>query len=472
MSVAEVPHAQKYQESGVSGRKAPGIVDSCRVGRTACGEAAVAGAWAGLPWAGRIRCAEGWGRMNEIPPNEVGRRVREIRLWRGLSLTAAAGLAGISYGYLGRLERGEQALTNRRTLEHIAQALRVAPSEFNGQPWEPGGAMTSEAHAGLLAIESALEICELGEDPGGGLREWPALEADLAKAEKLREATDYAAVCALAPRLLIELHAAYVRRPDLRPQVLVGLIRCYYPLATTAKRLGVRGLPIMMVKAAQSCAEELAAPAWIGFASWLRGIVSGAMSREQQYRRSIATADRIGSHLGDPEVAQAYGMIHLSAALAAAVQRDRSTAETHLAEAASVAARLDEEIGAFGRLWFGRTNVDVWRASIGLELGDGVAAVQRAAHVAVDAIPSPSRRANYYAEAGCALLAEPRYQDRGVELLVKAESLAPQQVRSDIFVRDAVAGKLRSARRDAAGRELRGLAWRLGIAPESPPLRP
>ncbi|MBF6277230.1 helix-turn-helix transcriptional regulator [Nocardia nova] len=50
-----------------------------------------------------------------IPPNDLGRRLREIRAWRGLSLEAAAGLAGISYGYLGKLERGEKSLENRRT---------------------------------------------------------------------------------------------------------------------------------------------------------------------------------------------------------------------------------------------------------------------------------------------------------------------------------------------------------------------
>ncbi|PPJ01128.1 hypothetical protein C5E51_34640 [Nocardia nova] len=33
---------------------------------------------------------------------------REIRAWRGLSLEAAAGLAGISYEYLGKLERGRR----------------------------------------------------------------------------------------------------------------------------------------------------------------------------------------------------------------------------------------------------------------------------------------------------------------------------------------------------------------------------
>lgn len=403
--------------------------------------------------------------MTDIPPNDVGRRLREIRAWRGQSLDVVAGLAGISYGYLGRLERGEQPLTNRGTLEAIARALKVSPSEFNGQPWEITDAQGAEAYAGLITVENALEVCELGSDPGTEIREWSAIAADLAALEIVRESTDYAAACALAPSLLTELHSAYVRRPQWRREVLVGIIRCYYALAQTTKRLGVRGLPIMIVKAAQACAEELESPAWIGFAVWLRGSIAGSLSRSQQYARAVRTADRLTPHLDDSSALQAYGMLHLSAALAGAVQCDRDTANTHLAEAEAVAARMDQEVGSFGRLWFGRTNVGIWRSSIGMELGDGVQAVELAQNMPIDSIPSPSRRANYYAEAGRTLLAEPKFRESGLDLLMRAEDIAPQQVRTDFFVREAIADQLRTARRDAGGRNLRGLAWRLGIAP-------
>ncbi len=50
-------------------------------------------------------------------------------------------------------------------------------------------------------------------------------------------------------------------------------------------------------------------------------------------------------------------------------------------------------------------------------------------------------------------------------VLVHAERLAPQRIRNDVIVREVVAGLLRRARRDAGGRELRGLAWRMGVAP-------
>ncbi|NKY27311.1 helix-turn-helix domain-containing protein [Nocardia gamkensis] len=407
--------------------------------------------------------------MNDIPPNEVGRRLREIRAWRGQSLEVVAGLAGISYGYLGRLERGEQPLSNRATLEAIARALKVSPSEFNGQPWETTDGPAAEAYAGLIAVENALEICELGTDPGTDIREWAEIAADLAALEVVRESTDYAAACVLAPGLLTELHSAYVRRPEWRREVLVGIIRCYYALAQTTKRLGVRGLPIMIVKAAHACAEELESPAWIGFAVWLRGSIAGSLSRSKQYDRAVRTADRLRPHLDDRSVLQAYGMLHLSAALAGAVQSDRDTANTHLAEAGAVAARMNEEVGSFARLWFGRTNVGMWRSSIGMELGDGPSAVEVARDLPVESIPSPSRRANYYAEAGRTLLAEPKFRDMGLALLMKAEDIAPQQVRTDFFVREAIADQLRTARRDAGGRNLRGLAWRLGIAPDLAP---
>jgi hypothetical protein len=52
-----------------------------------------------------------------------------------------------------------------------------------------------------------------------------------------------------------------------------------------------------------------------------------------------------------------------------------------------------------------------------------------------------------------------------VRVLLHAEQLAPQLIRTDVFVRETVADLLRQARRDAGGRELRGLAWRMGVAP-------
>ncbi|MGK8485440.1 helix-turn-helix domain-containing protein [Nocardia asiatica] len=404
--------------------------------------------------------------MNDIPPNEVGRRLREIRAWRGQSLQVVAGLAGISFGYLGRLERGEQALTNRHTLEGLARALRVSPSEFTGRPWETPDGSGMEAYAGVVAVEKALDVCQLGEDAGVQVRDWPEVRADIVRLEQHRATADYRAIGEVSPALLMELHSMYVRRPEFRQKILIGMIGCYFAMMVMAKRLGVRGIPLLAAKSAQNCAEELDSPAWRGAAMWMRGNVTGSLSRPQQYSRAVALADELTSSLDNPDVLQAYGMLHLSAALAAAVQTDRATAETHLDEASGIADRMDKDVGGFGRMWFGRVNVGIWRSSIAIELGDGPKAIEAVHGLDIESIPDPARLAGFYAEAGRVMLAEQQYRNTGLELLLKAEDIAPQRIRSDIFVRDAVAEQLRAARRDAGGRNLRGLAWRLGIAPE------
>ncbi|MGH3623118.1 MAG: hypothetical protein ACRDQ5_15200 [Sciscionella sp.] len=68
-------------------------------------------------------------------------------------------------------------------------------------------------------------------------------------------------------------------------------------------------------------------------------------------------------------------------------------------------------------------------------------------------------------DLGRSMLFEAKTRDQGLAALLKVETLAPQQVRNDVFVHEAVADQLRRARSDAGARELRGLAWRMGVAP-------
>lgn len=397
---------------------------------------------------------------------QLGRRLREIRSWRQLSIRVAAELSGISWGYLAQIERGEKPITNRRVLEALASSLRISPEELTEKPWASVDPVGSGAHAAVNAIEVALESFELGDDPGVPTRSWPEIESDVSTLVDLMHVhADYAAQGELAPRLMAELHAVYVREPNLRREALVGLIHCYSSACWVSKRLGGRGLPLLAARMAQQCAAELDEPQWLGYTTWLRGDAAGALSRSRQYSRAIRMADELRSGLDDPEVAQAYGMLHLSAALASAALRDKDLAETHLDEAGSIADRMASEVGTFGRLWFGRTNVGIWRVSLATEFGEGPRVAEIARDVHPGLIPSASRQAEFYADLGRSLISEPKTRDAGLQTILRAESLAPQRIRNDLFVREAVAGELRNARRDAGGRELRGLAWRMGVAP-------
>ncbi len=79
------------------------------------------------------------GQMGEI----IGQnRIREEREAQGLSLEALAGNAGLSTGYLSRMEKGERNVS-LKNLQKIAEALRVPMAEL------VGGEARAEDHKGV-----------------------------------------------------------------------------------------------------------------------------------------------------------------------------------------------------------------------------------------------------------------------------------------------------------------------------------
>lgn len=213
----------------------------------------------------------------------------------------------------------------------------------------------------------------------------------------------------------------------------------------------------------RQCAEALGEEVWLGYAVWLRGGATGRLDRAAQYRRSVAAAQTLTGQLDSGDALQACGMLHLSAALAAAAQADHATAATHLQEASALAARLDTEVGTWEHLLFGPTNIGVWKTSIAVEVGEHGQAVEAAKVVRPELLPNP-RQAQFGADLGRALVVDNKTREKGVRVLLRAEQLCPQLIHNDLFVRDTVSNLLRQARRDAGGRELRGLAWRMGVA--------
>jgi transcriptional regulator with XRE-family HTH domain len=408
--------------------------------------------------------ARGKGSVDEA--KEFGKRFREVRSWRDLTLREAAGLAGLSFSFWGQVERGDKAVNTRHTLEAMAAALRVHPTELTGQPWTRQNTASAEADVARESIEIALERYALGVDPEVALRPWPQITADLTRlVTTMRWIGDYAAQSELAPVLIGELHGAYVRLPHQRPEVLVGLMDAYSSAMWTTKRLGARGLPSLAAGAVQQCAETLGDPVWLGYAAWLRGAATGQLDRAGQYRRSVVAAESLTSRLDCSDALQACGMLHLSAAWAAGSQADRDTATAHLQEAAVLAARMDTEVGTWAHLGFGPNTVGIWKTSTALELREHGQALEAAKTVHPELQPSTALQAGFWTDVGQALAAKKKTRDGAVRVLVHAEQLAPQKIHHDVLVREVVTDLLRQVRRDAGGRELRGLAWRMGIAP-------
>ncbi|MGH3802875.1 MAG: helix-turn-helix domain-containing protein, partial [Pseudonocardiaceae bacterium] len=119
--------------------------------------------------------------------------------------------------------------------------------------------------------------------------------------------------------------------------------------------------------------------------------------------------------------------------------------------------------GTFAGLNFGPRNVGVWRVTLALELGEPGRVVELARDVEVAAIPSAGRQATFYGDVGRGLATIRGREAQAVEALRRAEILAPQRIRAIPFVRETVSDLMRRARRDSVGRELRGLAYRMGL---------
>jgi hypothetical protein len=185
----------------------------------------------------------------------------------------------------------------------------------------------------------------------------------------------------------------------------VGLINAYDSVAWTAKHLGGCGLPILAARAVQQCAEVLGDPLWLGYAAYRHGCATGWLDRPAQYQRSVAAAEALNGRLDSSDALQACGTLHLSAAWAAGAQGDQDTMTTHLAEATELAARMDTEVGAWAHLWFGPTNVGIWKTSIALEFHEHGRALQAARSVHPELLPGSVRRAEFWAEVGRALAA-------------------------------------------------------------------
>lgn len=404
--------------------------------------------------------------MDANETRTIGRRIREIRDWRQMSLKAVADLAGISEGYLSRIERGERGVHRRSLLDAIAAALRVAPSELAEQAFPPAVAdsMVAEAQAAVITLEAALSDFDLGVATGETPRPWPAVAADLDRLNTtLRPAGDYAAQGLVLPGLLRELHDLYVIDLEHRADVLRALMDCYHAAGMFLKNLGVRGLPTLAAFRARQVAEELDDPAWLGLAAWLRASTLGGKARPRMLELSVQAADALERYLGDPRAQQMYGALHLNVALASAAMCRGDDAADHLNEAAAMADRITGAGRGFGNLYFGPDNVGFWRVSIAVELGETGRVRELARGVDPSRVPAAVRQAMYWADLGRGMAQERATRDEAVGALLRAEKLAPQRIRTNPFVRETVGDLMRRVRRDSVGRELRGMAYRMGL---------
>jgi transcriptional regulator with XRE-family HTH domain len=397
----------------------------------------------------------------------VGSRIREIRAWRDVSLRAVAELASVSPGFLSMVENGERVIQQRKHLEAIARALRVSPTELGALPTtgvlDPD---VSRALDGLVDVEAALTDVQLGEQTVTP-RPWEAVRADVEHLQAvLRPRADIAAQMQMLPQVIRELNALSVVDPANRQSVLKALIHVLHSAAMAAKYVGAHGTPGLGALRMREVAEELDEPSYLGLARFARAQTLGSGGRERMRELSISAADDLQPHIDGERSRQLYGMLHLNAALASAALSDGDGALSHLAEARETAERApDPEGTGWACLSFNRTNVRFWECTLAIELGEPGRVGELRESIVPEQMVSWSRQGAYHADLGRALAVSKGTRYEAVMALVRAEQLSPVSTRANVWVRETVRDLLLRVKRDApVGRELRGMAYRMGLA--------
>ncbi|MFN2496676.1 MAG: transcriptional regulator [Pseudonocardiaceae bacterium] len=322
-----------------------------------------------------------------------------------------------------------------------------------------------EVHAAVVALRVALADNALDDPADDGARPWPELAARLNRVNsELRPAADYAALGLVLPGLITDLHAVAVTDPAQRRNALYGLLDVYAAITFAAKHLGEPDLATVAAMHARSVAAELDSPTHAALAELLRAHAVSSPARARSLVLAARAADRVAPFVGtDGDAAEMSGMLHLTCALNAAALRRPADSADHQAEAADVAARVGAGTN-FGGQNFGLPNVGFWRVTLAVERGEEGKVAELARGIDPTAVAWASRRAGFYSDLGRGLATERSRRDDAVSALLTAEQLAPQRVRANPFVREAVTDLLRRVRRDTAiGRELRSMAYRMGI---------
>lgn len=394
--------------------------------------------------------------------HNIGAEVRRLRKWRGMTLDALAGQAGMTKGYLSKIENGHTALERRSTIRAIADALRVSVGDLTGAGYLADRSIQNLNVAGAIP-DIRLALASTSLDGAGpflsSARPMAELEPEVQRIAEARQLLQTEEVGRALPPLILDLHAvAETGTGNDRPAALRSIVQAAQTSTLFLKNFGAYDLALAAAERGHQAAVLLDDAVYVAASEFAR---VQALIGLGAYERADAIAKH-AAQLLTPKTEvdlEIYGMSVLTAAFTGQMQG--IDPEEALREARAVAAKAP----GTNAFWmnFSATNVDLWRISIALESDDPIKAAEIAGQVNIENIPAKSRRTSFLLDHARALHALRSRDDDVVRLLRKAEKLGPDRFRHDVWAREIVSELLLRSRRDAGGRELRGLADRMGM---------
>ncbi|MPZ66128.1 MAG: helix-turn-helix domain-containing protein, partial [Pseudonocardiaceae bacterium] len=386
----------------------------------------------------------------------IGRRLREIRVWRRKSQRVVAELAGISEGYLSKLERGLSPVERRSLIVALANALQVAPSELTQVPVPaPGNGHTDST---VEAVRRALAAVNHGR-PDGMVLPFEVLADRVDQLRQDRRACRLHDVATALPGLIRDVHTSLDAGRDVGE--LLPLVVTLH-VDVTSMWLKDAGAPVDLrgqaALLARNAAREHGEVTTLGMAAF--GTVN-ALRATGDFDLAQAELNATTLPAATPETVDLVGTLMEQHAQVAAVGNRHADVDAAMAIASELAERFGEvEPIGFG---FGPTNVGLRRMSLALEAGEPDRALNIAGSVRPERAAFATRQAAYWVDFGRAAAHLRGRRDDAVRAFRTAEDLFPARVYRNPFARDTVTELLTRARRDAGGRDLRALAHRMGL---------
>jgi transcriptional regulator with XRE-family HTH domain len=402
--------------------------------------------------------------------SSIGARARMIRRRRGLSLEVAAGLAGLSKGYLSLLEHGQRGFNRRGLIEDLAAALGCSVADLTGQPYLLMDQETAAATPAISEISVALHSATLDDVPDVPARPIAELVKAAAEANLHRDNARYALAVQGLGAVMTELHVwAVTAAGGDRQTALTDACQVAYHLA---RLTGRAELAMTAAERGYEAGRRSERPDLAGLMAMNRS--GGLMKLGARWRAASVCTEALGEVSAlpgptpdDTRTAETQGMLLLTAGLWAAHDGRTQDTAAYLTEARDLATHTGERNHM--RFHFGPTNVAAWELGLAVESGTGPDAAERfvAAPIDFSVFASKEREADVTFDLARAWAQADGARDgEALRALDKADRLAPLRVRNDPIARDLVLTLDRRARRRVW--ELDSLRNRFGIGGQGP----
>jgi hypothetical protein len=357
----------------------------------------------------------------------------------------------------------------------LAAALAADPLVSSGTPARAGDALmevqaapVGEAEREIVAAIRRV-LLGVGSPPTdiflSGDPDVMVLDRRVNEAWKLRQGSHYIELGQLLPGLLVDAQVASQEMTGDQQALAFGLLAHSYNTASSVlRKLGDNGLAVIAADRAVQAARTVDEPLLVTASAYRLANAFLPAGRVVEAKEvALAAASGLESRLNASTAHLAtWGGLLLTAAVAAARQGDGVEAWELVGEAKTVARRLGIDHADLNTI-FGPTSLAIQSVQVAAELGDGREVLRRAKHVEPTRLPSHlvERRSHYLIDVARGH-AHRANDPAALATLLKAEQLAPQEVRYNPIASELVIVLLKRERR-AATPGLRDLSARIGV---------